>query len=125
MVPPVLACESILLRRRLPYPFGAPAPLVWLSFVGSSRRCCLPSAVPLAWLAQSLARRCAQRMDKDQQETDGIRDTCPHCGGPLHVRTTVERAEEQPDARKTVSFAESNHPAIVAERRRRAARKMA
>ena len=62
------------------------------------------------------------RVNKDEQPIGEGRDTCPHCGGPLRVRVTVERAEEQPNARATVSFAQSQHPAIVAERRRRAVR---
>lgn len=61
-------------------------------------------------------------MNKDEQPSGEARDTCPHCGAPLQVRTTIERAAEQPNARATVSFAQSQHPAIVAERRRRAVR---
>lgn len=59
-------------------------------------------------------------MGKEQLDTGGIRDTCPHCGGLLQVETIVRRGEEDPRERKTVPFAESNHPAIVAERRRQA-----
>lgn len=59
-------------------------------------------------------------MDEKHLETNGTRDTCPHCGGALKVQTTIGRAEEDPHERKTVPLAESNHPAIVEERRRRA-----
>ena len=56
---------------------------------------------------------------EEQLEANDSRVVCPHCGKPIRLETTVEPAWEDSEAPKTVTFADSNHPAIVAERLRR------
>lgn len=68
-------------------------------------------------------RACRRQMEQEEQlEANDCRAVCPHCGKPIRLETTVEPAwedSEAPKVPKTVAFADSNHPAIVAERLRR------